>query len=155
MFRPEYIKFILSDEAKVLQKLWKPRVRDVFTMRDGDGALGMVVCASEPFGTVKLWRIDWFWLSPDWGLEWDDSAISETVGGKNDAKVWLPTLWQLVKMIEGTGYRVGFSTDYESATRLEYLYWLSAQCAGLPYVDAKSTDLMLAAAKLAVRAVEG
>ena len=119
-FTPEYIKFMQSDEAKCLQALWEAKqwdhVWDLETESPG-------ILFSVPTNIVFV-----NFLGTDSG--WLRDINKETV--------WLPTLYQLLQVIEGAGKRVELIL-YELDRGTYY--------GGL-------AELMMRAAKLAVKAVK-
>jgi len=119
-FSPEYIRFLQSDEAKALQGLWKPRI--------GDWAYGS--------GVVHLrYKID-----RDGSYFATESGESTFLGQLH----WLPTLQQLLQIIERAGW------DW---SRLDDGTWRIHKPGYGTHEEWHLPD-MLAAAKLAVRALE-
>lgn len=156
-FSPEYIAFILSDEAKVLQRQWEPSIGDIFIIRDGDGARFLVVDSYEPKHPHKRWAIESVYLSvygPDDG---DLLVHKERV---SSATVWLPTLTDSLDMIEEAGWRISRGSQYLVQEKM--WYWLRAGRIGHATieigpntVESGERSWILAAAKLAVRVLEG
>ena len=138
-FSQAYKDFMRSDEAQVLQKHL-------------DIHFGTAILAPVMGHDVIVFVTE---VEHDPSAACDFYAIFEGSGTPNaflreDVTV-LPSLRDLLRIIEGAGYRVAFSTVYEGAKRV---YWLSAKRAE-SYIDEIESDLMLAAAKLAARAVGG
>lgn len=133
----EYIELVQSDEAQCLQ--------------DGhEIELGEWRVLAEGYGDDRPWFVAEHRGDCNvWGRHAEGSPAGCFY--TKERSRWLPGLHQLLQIIEGAGYRVGFSTMYEGARRV---YWLSAKCAE-SYIDEIESDLMLAAAKLAVAALEG
>ena len=120
-FSQEYIAFIRK--AKVLQTLWVPAAGDwVLLTHRGKQEVNCL-------GTMDDSR--------DW-VEWAKEALEYR------HIVWLPTLFQLTRVIEGAGWEWQRTIDGR---------WLIKTCSDYYTVSAKGDDL-LAAAQLAVRAVE-
>lgn len=128
-FSQEYIDYILSDEAKALQE------------RDG-------------------------WQLGDWCYDQVTTQVllvSHSDGKMYASDIWLPTLWDLVRIIEGAGWdwtvmsgwtsndegfyqlQSGKATEACAHTRDSY-DWHTVE-------SGEQSDVMLAAAKLAVRAL--
>ena len=138
-FTPGYIAYILSDEAKVLQaghelKCWDFFVWDgVIYVVTGVGCDGIYAAKADGRGKAS-------WLN-----------VEEDLSGR---ELWLPTLFQLIGVIEGAGWwwriRVALRGDKK--------YEMAAAKPGVSGFRVRHTiesDLLLAAAQLAVRAVEG
>ena len=134
-FSQEYIAYILSDEAKVLQKLWVPAAGDwILLTHRGEQEVNCL-------GTMDD-RKDW--------AEWAREAL------KYRDMTWLPTLFQLIGVIEGRWPRVEMGSYLLDGVRHHWMRGLEMPpktSVGRPIV--RETDIMLAAAQLAVRAVEG
>jgi hypothetical protein len=111
-FSPEYIAYILSDEAKGLQRLWNVQPGDWY------------VRPTESVPELVTGMI----------LSWDFTAC-----------IWLPTLWQLLQIIERAGW--GWIRDKQGR-------WTGYRPKHVAIRVSGSED-MLAAAKLAVRAIGG
>ena len=111
------------------------------------------------------WDIgDWiYWYSPADLDKWrtEKEIVCLTIDDVQDMEVidgnywWLPTLFQLIRMIEGSGYFDGS----EAARTFEIIGpswdfpdWYIGDQEGIVYYTDK--DLMLAAAQMAVRAIE-
>ena len=135
-FTPEYIEFILSDEAKGLQGLWEPAVGDWCWHNEHKLSLiyGTDLPASSETDIASIseeGRLHYIYLRPYLG-----------------DVTWLPTLFQLLCIIEGAGWE--WERLRDGKWRLFRKDWLVATLA-CDDVD----DDVLAAAKLAVKAVEG
>ena len=121
-FSEEYIDYMQSDEAKALRALWVPAVGD--------------------------------WVADKWPHKTYVELIGEspcdfTVGDiseppHNVESFWLPTLFQLIRVIEGAGWEWRRSGE-------NLLGWPRKRPSKLAVFDHK--DLLLAAAQLAVRVV--
>ena len=136
-FSPEYIAFILSDEASVLQQQWKKR-----GVRKGDWAWD----AGTETGKVRLvTSIDTHTHSGSLDFVLDGVAKRWT------AEVdWLPTLTDLLGMIE--------EADWEWSRNPEAWHaWKPTPVRGTAekWASIKDTEDILAAATLAVRVLEG
>ena len=145
-FSQEYIAYIRKD--KVLQKLW---CSDSYTVGDQvlvDGRVGTVAALDtrDYFADegVRYFAISFEYPnrralgSPEWEV-WERHSLT-----------WLPALFQLIGVIEGAGWRW-----YK---RSDGIWGIVNDENGEGYrVEGAKyrTDLMLAAAQLAVRAVEG
>jgi len=132
-FTPEYVKFILSNEAKVFQEK---------KLRDWPGA-GSWVWLN---GKARLVR----------GLDKQRARI--LIGAAwyaiEDIK-WLPSLRDLLRIIEGAEWRWKVQ---RSKRRDLVRYVVSASrgdFADFEFIEEIESDTMLAAAKVAARAVEG
>jgi hypothetical protein len=143
-FTPEYIQYILlSDEAKGLQELWEPDLGD--HVRDVNGDLVIVVGTAKAGG---LWVLD---LMDEEGTIYD--AHSSMVA-------WLPTLRDLLQVVEGAGYDVLYEGWTEDGER-RHSFTAARPAEAKPswseaFIDVGwETDRMLAAARLAVRAIGG
>ena len=135
-FSQAYKDFILSDEAKGLQppNEWSP---GDYVYWDGDVHL---VVATDPgvdsIDLIRLYRAG----NPSWRIRWE----------RRHKWTRLPTLWQLLRIIEGAGWEwrkfaglvYGWPIDPNAKINAEYP------------VSFDDKDLMLAAAKVAARAVE-
>ena len=126
-FSPEYKAFILSDDASVLQKGHEWNLGDWFVHRE-----------TESIGLLAI--------KPD----------DKILFVKKEAISWLPTLTDLLDMIEEAGWHwerhgpallaarcLGYHEDTD-----EYEYETIRE-------DIQGEDTILAAAKLAVRVLEG
>ena len=123
-FSQAYKDFMLSDEAKGLQppNEWSP---GDYVYWDGDVHL---VVATDPgvdsIDLIRLYRAG----NPSWRIRWE----------RRHKWTRLPTLWQLLRIIEGAGWAPELILYQLSRGKYESM-----------------DDLMLAAAKLAARAGEG
>lgn len=145
-FSSEYVDYILSDEAKALQEKWEPRIRDVFIIRDGGGAQFLVVGTLAPEHPFKHWLVDYVYLSP-YG---PDSGELVTADARiSDRTVWLPTLHDLLRIIEGAGWEWSRNPGIWQAWRPTPVRGTADKWATI-----KNTEDLLSAAKLAVRALE-
>jgi hypothetical protein len=121
-FSPEYIEFVRK--AKCLQDEWRPKA--------GDTVL------------AQPWEIT--------GLEWWSAPAQQVGELEEDGELfWLPTLWDLLQIIEGAGCT--WERDEE-----EWTLWGpgdNTYASAAEWLDENDNDDMLAAAKLAVRALEG
>ena len=133
-FSQEYKAFMQSDEAKGLQALWVPAAGDwVLLTHRGEGVPNCL-------GTMDD-RKDW--------VDWAREAL------KYRDVTWLPTLFQLIRVIEGAGY--DWKLQGSMRRKGTRVYSMSAEQDGpdiLDYLSEIDKDLVLAAAQLAVRAVE-
>jgi hypothetical protein len=130
-FSQEYIDYILSDEAKALQERWEPKIGDHSWYKDKGPWLVTHVSGSSAGITVE--RIE---VVGDFSGLYQSVAVTRAAI-REHVVAWLPTLWDLVKVVYDTGWRAD-----------EILYELDrGTCANL-------TGMMIRAAKLAVRALE-
>ena len=140
-FSPEYIAFILSDEAKVLQGQWKePVIGDwalVFPKSTLGGVTGLVVRMG-----VGQWRHTTLRFGD--GCEGDFNHRVQLC--------WLPTLTDSLDMIEEAGYWWSTGLDYDGDDKWYTISAGSIEDEG--YIENDHKDRMLAAAKLAVRVLE-
>ena len=133
-FSSEYIDYMFSDGAEVLQGKWSPKIGDCFVATEvfeevySDGLLEV-----EP-GMVEL-------LHGSWSL-YDQTP--QEVGR------WLPTLWDLLRIIEGAGWEWSHNPGIWQA-------WKPTPVRGTAekWASIKDTEDMLSAAKLAVKALGG
>ena len=149
-FSQAYKDFMRSDEAKGLQALWVPGVGDfIWCGEQGFYGLWIIVPRSEdnsPFGLAGLDHSGFF------GVFSDLDELRPFVRGIG---VWLPSLSQLLGIIEGAGWDWK-AERYHTRVSSQARYWVYAQNHALElYEDEICTDVMLAAAKVAARAVEG
>ena len=132
-FSQEYIAFMQSDEAKALQALWEPKQWDVVWDEETE-SIGTLLSVSGPIVFVNFRDTDGGWLR-----------------NVNKEVVWLPMLFQLLGVIEGAGVHLQII-----APRRDYpgddTWVVAGDRVGQSSFD---KDLMLAAAKLAVKVVEG
>ena len=140
-FSQEYKAFMQSDEAKGLQALWVPSIRDV---------VGVVDC-----DTVCLYSVQANYLSEQIGLQDEEGQFFGVFGELDELKewalerdymFWLPTLFQLIRVIEGAGQRFILMSPTETNH-----YWTL----DIGLIEYNEQDLLLAAAQLAVRAIGG
>lgn len=120
----EYIEYMQSDEAKALQRYVPVDMTGIWVVLTNDsGASGV-----HNLGDGK------------------HKALNDLLG-PNDSWLswwWLPTLWQLLRIIEGAGVRCIIMAPSEP-----HPYWTVD--AGL--MEFNERDLLLAAAQLAVKVV--
>ena len=152
-FSPEYIAFILSDEAKGLQKQWEPAVCD--------WCLAGNTVAAEGLGYVARWQVaddngshrtTWVVVvTPDSGIGYIGGGSQELI---RQGFVWLPTLTDSLDMIEEAGFwwSTGLDYDYDGDDRWYNISAGSIEAGGRMEND--DEDRMLVAAKLAVRVLE-
>lgn len=140
-FSPEYIKFILSDEASVLQERWKVNIGNWFCTSDG-ASLWLVTAVFregiEAFNTSR---------SFSWPYQPDEFGKDELAEVQ-----WLPSLTDLLDMIEEAGYWWSTSLDYDGDDRWYTISAGSIEAGG--YIENDHEDRMAAAATLAVRVLE-
>ena len=135
-FTPEYIAFILSDEAKALQALWEPEEGDWFV-------------ATAPY--VEVEGDDWPEIDIEVGeINSIHSAWRMEGGEYKTAGAWLPTLRQLVALVERTDKTLFFNRVVNAEGKEPI--WQVGFHGGWEIFD---KDLLLAAAQLAVRAIQG
>ena len=166
-FTPEYIAYMQSDEAKALQALWVPAVCDWCVATDKVAAQGL--------GYVARWQV------PDdsgshrttWVVVVTPDSGTGYISGGSQARirenfVWLPTLFQLIRVIEGAGYvwerRVASSTIGDKCSPSGGLMLVPKRWAWFAFraeeiklplkAEEEDGQTLLAAAQLAVRAVE-
>ena len=143
-FSKEYIDYMQSDEAKVLQALWVPASYSVGDYVLVDSRLG-VVAALDTRDHFADEGVRYFAITfdcpntralgdPEWEV-WERHSLT-----------WLPTLFQLIRVIEGAGFRWYRRTNETWGIHRE-------GDADRWEVNAYGDDL-LAAAQLAVRAIE-
>jgi len=128
-FSPEYIAFMRG--AGALQALWVPGAGDRYTF----------------LGADKAYLLDY--------------PLDPRLGGVDDDVRWLPSLFQLLRIIEKAGWRWGAEmlTERKGPGGRYTEYRIGAEREedkdSLLCLDNwEEGDLMLAAAKLAARAVE-
>jgi len=145
-FTPEYIALMQSDEAKALQEQ-----HPVLSFGDrvwilGDASVGIVKQVWT--SSSRSIRASYDVMAPDLG----GPTIFE---GLREDFAWLPTLSQLIGVIEGRWPRVEMGSYLLYGVRHHWMRGLGMPpktSVGRPIV--RETDIMLAAAQLAVRAVE-
>jgi len=146
-FSPEYIAHILSDEAKGLQEVWRRN-----GVSEGDHCVGTNRDTGGVRGVVHRHRLQ----TTDGGMA-AGFAVSENLNGtlhwycNKDKRIpedwaWLAGLYDLLQIIEGAGVRISIFAPEEYSE-----HWLIA--GDRVGESADDRDLMLAAAKLAVRAI--
>ena len=143
-FSQEYIDFILSDEAKGLQRVDLSPGDWVWTGHE----LGIVLRPWVGFETGPLAHLTVLRLAKS---GWSEESFSRT----NLTK--LPTLWELLQIIEGAGWdwaaeRSTFTLLKTGEPRVRRFMTI-ANYEDDEYHRADDDELMLAAAKLAVRAI--
>ena len=128
-FTPEYIAFMQSDEAKALQDDCEIVIGSHIVADDGGVAVVTDVhcILPEPAEFVAV-----------------HMQNGMAFGGCVDDVTWLPTLFQLIRVIEEAGW--GWQRTIDGR-------WLIKTCSDYYTVSAKGDDVF-AAAQLAVRAVE-
>jgi len=111
--------------AEALQALWVPGAGDRYTF----------------LGADKAYLLDY--------------PLDPRLGGVDDDVRWLPSLFQLIGIIESAGYRLKLDTF--SRTDMEGLRYdlVASNFQTEDHIEAIESDLMLCAAQLAARAVEG
>ena len=122
-----YKDFMRSDEAKGLQRGREFGIGDWY-----------IPCPERPEPRLIKNRLDMSCRRVDW--------------------IKLPSLFQLIRIIEGAGYDVSSTWSWRTGERQHRYVAMRPEENGLPYCYIESsweTDRMLAAAKLAARAVEG
>ena len=139
-FTPEYIAYMQSDEAKALQDDCEIVIGSHIVADDGGVAVVTDVhcILPEPAEFVAV-----------------HMQNGMAFGGCVDDVTWLPTLFQLIRVIEGTGYYDGSDVDRVfmiTGPSEDDPTWCVGDFDGNSYYADK--DLMLCAAKIAVRAVE-
>ena len=133
-FSPAYIAFILSDEAKVLQG---------HLPREGEGVW-----------FIQRWLVEVGpsdWSEPHVLGEDDTSYILDYEDYEDLEYVVLPTLTDLLGMIEEAGWRVGLD---DTDVGYSFCSYKVSKSVG-PIVFSQEGERLLAAAKLAVRVLEG
>ena len=128
-FTPEYIQYILSDEAKGLQELLS---------RSGEGVWFIECCQDD--------LVSGEWSKPHVLDEDNPTYILHYEDYEDMEFVIVPTLFDLISIIEGAGWR--WQRDMDGK-------WLIVKGAEYHRADGWKDGDMLAAAKLAERAVEG
>lgn len=151
-FSQEYIDYILSDDAKALQEVWR---RD--GVSEGDDCVGTNGDTSGLRGIVHRHRLK----MTDGGMA-TGFAVSENLDGilhwycNKDKHIpedwaWLPSLHDLLRIIEGAGWQWSRSPAHWEA-------WRPASAAigdaVKEWAIIEDTEDMLAAARLAVRAIK-
>ena len=134
-FTPEYIAYILK--AKALQALWMPAVGDAFLVH-ATGATEVIL--DWDARDTGVWTIQLGIGAGSTKHFWTRGTIC------GPGAVWLPTLFQLIRVIEGAGFHWYRRTNETWGIHRE-------GDADRWEVNAYGDDL-LAAAQLAVRAVE-
>ena len=138
-FSQEYIDYILK--AKALQALWEPAVGDWVYGSRYERRMHMVI-ESRTEHEVEVVT----------GVGCDGVQTPKTYRN-HDGVLWLPTLFQLIRVIEGARYWWRWRLAYDGEKRYEMRIG-KLKGHGQAW-DSADDDLMLAAAQLAVRAVEG
>ena len=142
-FTPEYIAFMQSDEARALQRLWEPAVGDVFLVH-ATGATEVIL--GWDARDTGVWTIQLGIGAGSTKHFWTRGTIC------GPGAVWLPTLWQLLRIIEGAEGVWELQANVMWPGRPDGERYRASVCdRKLSY----GTDLLLATAKLAVKAVEG
>ena len=136
-FTPEYIAYMQSDEAKALQALWKPAVGDWVYGSRYERRMHMVI-ESRTEHEVEVVT----------GVGCDGVQTPKTYRN-HDGVLWLPTLFQLIRVIEGATDQWSIER-YPSTVSDNLQVWIR----GIGFSAVPGSDLLLAAAQLAVRAVE-
>jgi hypothetical protein len=150
MFSQEYIDFILND-GQCLQKLWKFGNYNIGDCVWINGRVGVVAAldSRDYFSDegVRVFAI--FFERPDVPLGDPKPEVWQ-----RHSLAWLPSLRQLLQIIEGAGYVVKLTTLVRRDGTLRY-HIEAADYKAEDYIDEIESDLMLAAAKLAEGAING
>lgn len=134
-FSPEYIKFIFSDEASVLQEQWKPRLGDWVLWGQHLGLVTFVPSGTfVPVTGTKYLRVKF--------------PNQRATSKKSEDLSWLPTLSDLLDMIEEAGW------DWMRSVSGEWSAWDDRTNIPKLHNVYERGDRLLAAAKLAVRVLE-
>jgi hypothetical protein len=176
-FTPEYKAFVCSDEAKGLQKEWEPKVGDwCWNLSHGQKQVD-----AEYYQLNKLYLVTDYDLGnrddeyeENWGSQWVLHApteqgptwIDKTITDQReitDNFVWLPTLWQLLQIIEGAGWEwhrtaadLEMNANNQIVVKEFALLAMRTGADGTVMREVETGgDTMLAAARLAVRAIGG
>jgi len=141
MFSQEYIAYILSDEAKALQGQ-----RPALSFGDrvwilGDASVGIVKQVWT--SSSRSIRASYDVMAPDLG----GPTIFE---GLREDFAWLPTLFQLIGVIEGAGWEWSRNPGIWQAWKPTAVHGTASE-----WTTIRDTEDMLAAAQLAVRSMEG
>lgn len=147
-FSQEYIDYILSDEAKALQKKWEPQVRDA---------------VANVLSTPYILSVQLDNICEQTVLQDEDGQFSGTFDDIDELGewvcrttyvAWLPALYDLLQIIEGAGYEWKLETlvrrDVVGLCYYAYIQNYETET----YFDTIEHEVMLAAAKLAVKALK-
>ena len=140
-FTPEYVKFILSNEAQCLQKHIDIQLGTVVYSEHIDRMAAVSEVLEDPDNT-----------NADFYATFE--KYSQQSGLRRDEVIVLPSLRDLLRIIEGTEWRWKVQ---RSKRRDLVRYVVSASrgdFADFEFIEEIESDTMLAAAKVAARAVE-
>ena len=141
-FTPEYVKFILSNEAQCLQKHIDIQLGTVVYSEHIDRMAAVSEVLEDPDNT-----------NADFYATFE--KYSQQSGLRRDEVIVLPSLRDLLRIIEGAEWRWKVQ---RSKRRDLVRYVVSASrgdFADFEFIEEIESDTMLAAAKVAARAVEG
>lgn len=150
-FSQEYTDYVLSDEAKALQEKWEPGVGDWLIFNANEYCHRMdagnhiaTVCEVLERGAGLHWGFHVRDTSPSKG--WGPHRL---VSAKGQDACWLPTLWDLLQIIEGAGWEWSRKPGRWDAWKPTEVPLTASS-----WSMVENTEDMLAAAKLAVKALK-